>query len=35
MKSLELPSANEMVHHESVGMVYKALDNQAPIYLVH
>ena len=28
-----LPSVNEMVHQESASMVYKAVNNQVPIYL--
>ena len=33
LKSLGLPSINEMAHQESASMVYKAVDNQTPIYL--
>ena len=33
LKNVGLPSVNEMVHQESARMVYKAVNNQAPIYL--
>ena len=33
LKSIGLPSINEMVDQESESMVYKAVSNQAPIYL--
>ena len=33
LKTLGLPSIKEMVHQESASMVYKAVNNQAPIYL--
>ena len=34
LKSRGLPSNNEMVHQESASMVYKAVNDQAPIYLL-
>ena len=33
LKSLGLPSVNNMIYQESASMVYKAVNNQAPIYL--
>ena len=33
VKSLGLTSINETVHQKSASMVYKAVNNQAPIYL--
>ena len=33
LKSLGLPSVNKMAHQKSASMVYKAVNNQAPIYL--
>ena len=33
LRSLGLPSVNEMVHRESTSIVYKTVNNQAPIYL--
>ena len=33
LKSLRLPSINEMLHQESTSMIYKTVNNQAPIYL--
>ena len=33
LKSLELPSVNEMVRQESTSMFYKAVRSQVPIYL--
>ena len=33
LKSLGLPSINEMVHQESASMVYKAVNDQLPINL--
>ena len=33
LKHLKLPSTQDMIQQETVGMVYKASNNQAPIYL--
>ena len=33
LETLQLPSVKEMVHQESASMVYKAVNNQTPIYL--
>ena len=33
LKSLGLPSVNEMVRYESASMIYKAVNNQASIFL--
>ena len=35
LKSRGLPSINEMVHQESASMVYKAVNNQAAMYLTN
>ena len=33
LKHLKLPSIQDMIQQETVGMVYKAINNQAPEYL--
>ena len=33
LKHLKLPSIHDMIQQETVGMVYKAINNQAPEYL--
>ena len=35
LRSLGLPSINDMIYQESVSLVYKAVNNQAPIYLTN
>ena len=33
LRQLRLPSISEMIRQESAGMVYKAINGQAPAYL--
>ena len=33
LRQLRLPSIAELIHQESAGMVYKAINGQAPVYL--